>query len=188
SWTTPLWERLEPEASQPGSLRAQVADLHARALLAAGDAAAASAVDAAAQPVRSAIPREGLPLALRARQKERVRSGAWAGLALFGLAAGPPAARTWAASPRPTPRGLLPLVVVGIGAGGLVALWDASLAPSFLVLVSILASVHIIAAGALAATPAGPWRHGQRAMAIIGTLAAAWLAADASGLAARVGL
>jgi hypothetical protein len=188
SWTTPLWSRLAPERGRPGGLRAQVADLHARALLGSGDEAGAAAVEAAARPVRSAVPREGLPLALRAQRREHARNGAWAGLAIFALAAGPPAARTWARPDRPRPRGLLPLLLVGVGAAGLVALWDTSLAPAVLLLVASLAGVHLVAAGALAGTRPGPLRMAQRGVAAMGTLAAAWLVADRLGLAAQVGL
>jgi hypothetical protein len=188
TWTGPLWARLAPEAGRPGGLRAQAADLHARALLGTGDEAGARAVEAAAAPVRSAVPREGLPLAIRNRDRARARTGAWAGLALFGLAAGPPAVRTWRGPDRPRPRGLVPLLVVGLGATGLVAAWDLATAPGVLAVVGAFAAVHLVAAGALAATPAGPLRVAQRLVAVVGTLAAGWLVADRLGLAAQVGL
>lgn len=188
SWTTPLWDRLAPGPGRPGGMRAQVADLHARALLGSGDADGASAVEAAARPLRSAVPREGLPLALRAQRRDRARTGAWAVLALFALAAGPPAARTWAHPDRPQPRGLAPLLIVGLGATALLALWDATLAPALLLLVGALAGIHVISAGALVGTPPGPLRMAQRGVAALGTLATAWLVADGLGLAAQVGL
>ena len=187
-WTRPLWDRLAPEAGRPGELRAQVADVHARALLASGDEPTARAVQAAAAPIRSAVPREGLPLAIRSRDRERVRLAAWAGLGLFGLAAGPPAARTWTRAPRPRPWGLAPLLVVGLGTAGLVAARDAGTAPAVLAVLAILIAAHLVSAGALAATPAGTRRTGLRVLAALGTLAAAWLASDALGLAEAVGL
>ena len=187
-WTAPLWARLSPIAGSPGDLRAQVADLHARALLATGDEPGARAVEAAAGAPRSAVPREGLPLAIRNRNRERARLAAWAGLGLFGLAATPASLRTWTRDARPRPRGLAALLVVGIGATALGAAWDWSLAPGLLCVVGALGGVHLVAAGALAGTPAGPMRLAQRGLAVLGTLATAWLVSDAFGLAAQVGL
>ena len=187
-WTRPLWDRLAPEAGRPGGLRAQVADVHARALLASGDPDSAGKVEAVATPIRSAVPREGLPLAIRSQRREHVRLAAWAGLGLFGIAAGPPAARTWTRAPRPRPLGLAPLLVVGLGAVGLVAAWDAAVAPAVLAVLATLTASHLVSAGALAATPPGARRTGLRVLAGLGTLAAAWLASDALGLAAAVGL
>jgi len=187
-WTRPLWARLAPQAGRPGGLRAQVADVHARALFASGDEAAARAVQAAAAPLRSAVPREGLPLALRSRDRQRVRLAAWIGLGLFGLAAGPPAVRTWTRAPRPRPWGLAPLLLVGLGAAGLAAAWDAWTAAGVLAVLVTLSATHLVSAGALAATPAGVRKTGLRVLAVLGTLAAAWLASDALGLAEPVGL
>jgi hypothetical protein len=192
-WTGPLWERIGTHSAN--DLRPQVADLHARTLLATGDAPAAQAVEAATQPPRSAQPQEGLPLAQRHQRRERIRQSSWVGLALFGLIVGPAAARGWRQRPRPRVWGLIPLALLGAGAASLAALQDPSTLPAFCALLLIFSAIHVTAAGALTAStppggepPARARQLGLRAVVAVGTLSAAFLCLEHFALVDRLGL
>ncbi len=185
-WTTPLWEKLREEPAS--TTRSAAADLHGRALLASGDVAGARAVDAAAAPVRSSVPREGLPLALAERRRGHLQAASWLSLVAFGGLAAPLAGATLRSGPRPTPRGLVPLAVACLGAGALAAAQDRATLPVFGVLLIVFGCVHVLAAGALARPRSTALRLLVRALTALATLGGAFLVLEGFSLLDGVGL
>lgn len=185
-WTTPLWDRLRD--APDSATRSAAADLHSRALLASGDEDAALTVESEAKPLRSAVPREGLPLAMSKQRRGRLRVVSWAVLAAFAGVAGPLAGLAFRRGPRPRPRGLLPLTFACLGAAGLAAAWDPTTLPAFGVLLAALAAVHTVAAGALAHRRHPVLTAALRGLTALATLGAAYLVLGHFQLLDGVGL
>lgn len=183
-----LWAAVSDGAADE-AFRREIADVHTRILVAAGEPEAAAAVEAEAALLRSARPREGAPEQLRKQRVSRLRQASWAILAGFGLVCGPLAAAGWRqARPRPRPRGLVPLAAaIGLAAGlGWLNAPEEVAVFGWLGLGAV--GIHLLALGAQLRARTRPGRVVISALAALATLAVGFLAADRAALLGTLGL
>jgi hypothetical protein len=144
SYTTPLYD-VHPDDRA-------LTDLHARALAGAGQTAEALAVEAAAAPIRSAHPVEGLPLLLRQQQRARLQTVSLAVVAGFLLISAPLALQ---GRRKVQLIGLIPLLGVTAGFALIGVLRDATVLPTFVGVGLSLSIIHLLSSGATAAVTRG---------------------------------
>jgi hypothetical protein len=141
-FTTPLYaEHPEDRA---------LTDLHARALASVGRTDEALAVEAAAVPIRSASPVEGLPLLLRQQRRRRLGLISLGAVVAFLLPAAPLALKGRRGIRF---RGLAPLLGLTAGFALLGGLREPASLPAFGGIGLSLGLIHLLASGATAAAP-----------------------------------
>lgn len=175
SYTTPLY------AAYPEN-RA-LTDLHARSLASVGRTAEARSVDAAAAPIRSSNPVEGLPLLLRQQRRDRLQKASLAVVAVFFVTATPLALQG-----RRQARlvGLAPLLGATAGFALIAGLRDATVLPTFLGIAFSMSVIHLLSSSATAAVTRG--RAAIGILAGFASLAAGYLALHQTNQLGSIGL
>ena len=127
----------------------QVTSLHAEVLAKLGRVDEARSVEERIKVATEAPRPTAVDQQVQARRRDRLAVASGVGLGVFGVVGLPLAALGWRREPRPTPWGLLPLLVLGLGAGAIAELYTAGGGRAVPPLVALFVVLHLVAAGGM---------------------------------------